>query len=82
MMTTNQLRLVTGLRMPICHNGFRSGYAYALVAPARRSGLGMVADGPLVWMRLHTSRSDQSDYYAHQKDVYVAFANGEGEACK
>jgi hypothetical protein len=56
---------VTALTMPMCRYGSRSGFATAVV------------DG--VAKRLHTSRSDRTDYSEHEADVREMFADGKGE---
>ena len=60
-----QQHTVTELRMPICSHGFRSGYATATVDGVRK--------------KLHTSRSDRTDYSEHERDVRDQFANGDGD---
>jgi hypothetical protein len=56
---------VTDLQLPTCRYGFRSGWAFATVDGKR--------------MKLHTSRSDRSDYREHYNDVLADFEAGKGE---
>lgn len=64
-MTTETMRRVENVTLPMVSHGFRSGYATALV------------DG--VRMRLHTSQHATTDYSEHVRRVHEEFARGEGE---
>lgn len=57
-------RTVMHLRMPLCSNGFRSGYATAVV------------DG--VPKQLYTSRHETTDYFEHETAVREMFEAGKG----